>query len=81
VLSGPSGGSSHDQKTILGGWIIPTTDVAELKNKDAIVLFAHGGGYAIGHGLQNASAFRRWVRKAKSMGQDIAIVTVRYRKS
>lgn len=75
-----SGEETTYQKSVIGGWVVPNTEVAELKNKDAIVLFAHGGGYAIGHGLQNVSAFRRWIRKAKSMGQDIAIVTVKYRK-
>lgn len=76
-------GSNADdprEKPVVGGWIIPNTGLDELKKKDAIVLFAHGGGYAIGHGLQNASAFRRWNRKAKAMGQDVAIVTVKYRK-
>lgn len=79
VLAGSSIEGLH-QKPAVGGWVIPDTGVEELKKKDAIVLFAHGGGYAIGHGLQNASAFRRWVRKAKSMGQDIAVVTVKYRE-
>lgn len=70
-----------DKERILGGWIVPTTPAAELKHKDAVVLFAHGGGYAIGHGLQNLTALKRWTRKAKAMGQDIAFATVKYRKS
>lgn len=44
-------------------------------------LFAHGGGYALGHGLQNLSMFRRLTKKAKLMGRDIAFVSVRYRES
>ncbi|KAK5054569.1 hypothetical protein LTR84_001460 [Exophiala bonariae] len=79
VLAGSTVDTLHE-KPIVGGWVIPNTDVDELKQKDAVIVFAHGGGYAIGHGLQNASAFRRWVGKAKSMGQEIAIVTVKYRK-
>lgn len=42
VLAG-SGEESQHQKTVIGGWIIPDTDVTQLKNKDAVVLFAHGG--------------------------------------
>lgn len=69
------------QKSTVGGWVIPDTSLAQLKNKDAIILFAHGGGYAIGHGLQNLSMFHRVIGKAKAQGQDIAYVTVKYRKS
>lgn len=69
------------QKGVVGGWVIPTTEVDELRTKDAVILFAHGGGYAIGHGLQNLSMFHRLVGKAKAMGQDIAFVTVKYRES
>ena len=69
------------QKRVVGGWVVPTTDVQDLKDKDAVVLFAHGGGYAIGHGLQNLTAFRRWTKKAAAMGQKVAFVTVKYRES
>ncbi|KAJ9613367.1 hypothetical protein H2200_003309 [Cladophialophora chaetospira] len=69
---------SSNQKSVVGGWIVPSTEVSELKSKDAVILFAHGGGYAIGHGLQNFSMFKRLTKKAKAMGQDIAFVTVKY---
>ena len=69
-----------NRKTAVGGWIVPSTEVSELKHKDAVVLFAHGGGYAIGHGLQNLSMFKRLARKAKTMGQDIVFLSVKYRK-
>jgi hypothetical protein len=64
----------------LGGWVIPDTNVSELKDKDVVVLFAHGGGYALGHGLHNLSMFKRLVGKAKKMGQNLAFVSVNYRK-
>lgn len=73
-------GDSNHHKSKVGGWVIPTTDVSELKNKDAIILFAHGGGYALGHGLQDLTMFRRLVRKAKMMGQNMAFVSVKYRE-
>lgn len=76
---GESGGLSR--KGVVGGWVVPSTNVEELKDKDAVVLFAHGGGYAIGHGLQNLTAFNRWVGKAETMGQKIAVVSVKYRES
>ncbi len=71
---------SSDNKSVVGGWVVPTTPPQELKDKDAVVVFANGGGYAIGHGLQNLTAFRRWTKKAAAMGQDIAFVTVKYRE-
>lgn len=73
--------SSPNRPKDVGGWIIPTTNFGELKNKDAILMYAHGGGYAIGHGLQNLSDFQRWIRKAKPFGQEWAVVSVKYRES
>jgi acetyl esterase/lipase len=64
----------------VGGWIVPSTNVDELKDKDAIILFAHGGGYALGHGLQNLTDFNRWVKKAKMFGQNWAVASVKYRE-
>lgn len=66
-------------KIVVGGWIVPNTDVADLKHKDAVIVYAHGGGYALGHGLQNLSMFKRQVKKAKAVGQDIAFAPVKYR--
>lgn len=68
------------KKRRVGGWVVPDTDVDDLRSKDAVILFAHGGGYAIGHGLHNLTMFERLVKKAKTMGQNIAFVTVKYRK-
>ncbi len=67
-------------KKVVGGWVVPSTERNELKGKDAVVLFAHGGGFALGHGLQNLGMFKRLSGKAKKMGQDVAFVSVKYRE-
>ena len=67
-------------KKVVGGWIVPSCEVNDVRGKDAVVLFAHGGGYALGHGLQNLTMFKRLSRKAKSMGQDVAFISVKYRE-
>lgn len=67
------------EKSVVGGWIVPGTDVGNLKHKDAVIVYAHGGGYALGHGLQNLSMFKRQIKKAKAVGQDIIFAPVKYR--
>lgn len=62
------------------GFLIPTTDPDELATNDAIILFAHGGGYIIGHALQYLDEYKRWVREASQLGKSLAILTVDYRK-
>ena len=74
----PTSGTS---KSEVVGYIVPSTLVHNLKDKDAIIVYAHGGGYAFGHALQNLTMFHRLTRKAKALGQDIAFATVKYRES
>ncbi len=81
VVAAAGSDDEKGRKSGVGGWVVPSTEVGELKRKDAVVLFAHGGGYALGHGLQNLSMFKRLAKKAKAMGQDIAFLSVKYRKS
>lgn len=67
------------------GYLIPSgsadTDVvAKLKDADAVIVFAHGGGYIMGHALQYLREYARWVAKAKKMGKKVVVVTVDYRR-
>lgn len=52
-----------------------------LKGYDAIMLYFHGGGYAIGEPLQYAGSYKRWRCKAAQQDLHLAIVALRYRKS
>lgn len=65
------------------GWHAYEVDVnpnRALKQYDAVVLYLHGGGYAIGEPMQYYVTFQRWRRKAAEMGYHLAIVSLRYRK-
>ena len=52
-----------------------------VQKSDLVVLFCHGGGFAVGHPLQYRSMYRRWIRKASGAGLGLAIAAIRYRKS
>ncbi|KAK6385513.1 hypothetical protein LTS17_001081 [Exophiala oligosperma] len=63
------------------GWHAYEVDVnpnRALKQYDAVVLYLHGGGYAIGEPMQYYVTFQRWRRKAAEMGYHLAIVSLRY---
>ncbi|KAH0836928.1 hypothetical protein AYO21_01761 [Fonsecaea monophora] len=49
-----------------------------LSDYDAVVLYFHGGGYAIGEPMQYYETFKRWQRKAAQLGTRLAIVSLRY---
>lgn len=52
-----------------------------LKDYDVVMLYFHGGGYAIGEPLQYSVTYRRWRTKAAQRGVHLAIVALRYRKA
>jgi hypothetical protein len=52
----------------------------QLKDADAVILFAHGGGMIFGHPLQYLSDYRRWISGAKRLRKKLDFVAVQYRK-
>lgn len=61
------------------GFLLPTTSLDDLASKDAVVLFAHGGGYIIGHALQYLEEYVRWIKAAGRQGKKMAFLAVEYR--
>lgn len=66
-------------------YIITTTNSSnvekEIQNADVVYLYAHGGGLFIGHPLQYLDEYRRWVKRAESLGKKMVIITPHYRPS
>lgn len=50
-----------------------------LRHYDVVMLYFHGGGYAIGEPLQYAATYKRWKREAARRNIQLAIVGLRYR--
>ena len=61
------------------GFVVPAGTV--LGGVDVVLLFLHGGGYAIGHPLQYRAAYTRWIKKARNMHIELAVFALRYRES
>lgn len=59
-------------------YIVPTVESSKLRDADAVMLFAHGGGMMIGHPLQYLTDYRRWIKHAASMGKKLVIVGPQY---
>ena len=59
---------------------VVTGEKKDLEQADAVLVFCHGGGYSIGHPLQYRGTYQRWIRKAESLGLNLAVVTPKYRE-
>ncbi|KAH6665946.1 Alpha/Beta hydrolase protein [Halenospora varia] len=59
-------------------FIIPDTKPEEIKNADAVYLYAHGGGMMIGHPLQYLTEYERWVAAAAKKGKKLVILAPVY---
>lgn len=66
------------------GYLIPGDDTAALKNASnsngRVVLFAHGGGYAIGTARMYVPYMKRWVDLARKRGVNLVFLSVEYSK-
>lgn len=65
------------------GYIIPGTNHlqhAELPNRQAFIIYAHGGGYARGEARMYLNYMERWIQGAKKIGLDLTFLSVEYRK-
>lgn len=62
-------------------FVIPDTKPEEIKNADAVYLYAHGGGMMIGHPLQYLTEYERWVAAAAKKGKKLVILAPVYRES
>lgn len=54
--------------------------VSKNAKKQAVVLYAHGGGYARGEARMYVDYMERWVQVAKSVDIDIVFLSVEYRE-
>lgn len=52
-----------------------------LERPGAVIIYAHGGGYARGEAKMYLNYFERWVRLAADRGIDLVFVSVEYRES
>lgn len=81
LYSEPRGhGAQRVETDAFTAYLVPGTDVARIRDADAVVLFAHGGGYIMGHALQYLDEYRRWIAGAKKMGKNLVVLTVNYRR-
>jgi hypothetical protein len=60
-------------------YVIPTTNSVDLKDADAVVIYCHGGGMAIGHPLQYLKEYQRWIQLGKKKGGNIVFLAPQYR--
>jgi len=71
----------HVEENNLDFYIVPSLKdpATQLRDADAVVLFAHGGGMIMGHPLQYLDEYRRWVQRAKELGRNVVFIAVKYR--
>jgi acetyl esterase/lipase len=90
IFSAPPGLSADDFETIrlnnVPAVLVPsgarldglTTADTE---RTAVLLYAHGGGYAFGEPLMCIDAYKRWIIEAEANGIRLIVVSVDYRMS
>lgn len=82
VYSSPSTALQSSRRIDGQGWQAFEFDFntnQRLKDYDAVILYFHGGGYAIGEPLQYAVTYKRWKVRAAQRGVHLAIVALKYR--
>ena len=52
----------------------------QVKRRQLIMLYAHGGGFMFGEPLMWIATYERWVAAAKAQGFDLTVLAVKYRK-
>jgi hypothetical protein len=82
VYSNPSY-AVHESRVIktddFTAYVVSPKPTDKLSAADVVILYFHGGGYMIGEPLQYVKSFKRWKKKALSVGVKLEIVTVKYR--
>lgn len=84
IYSTPSAAKRASRKIQGDGWWaweVASGPHQSLSNKDVVMLYFHGGGFAIGEPLQYYETYRRWKLQAARQGLHLAIVALRYRGS
>lgn len=68
---------------VIPGTVSPRHSFAKdrvLDRPGAVIIYAHGGGYARGEAKMYLNYFQRWVKVAAERGIDIVFVSVEYRR-
>lgn len=68
---------------VIPGTVSPRHSFAKdraLERPGAVIIYAHGGGYARGEAKMYLNYFERWVKVAAERGMDIVFVSVEYRE-
>lgn len=60
-------------------YVVPTTKPADLKLADAVVIYVHGGGMAMGHPLQYLKDYQRWIQHGREKGGKFVFLAPQYR--
>lgn len=84
IYSAPADAIAASRKIDGDGWWayeFAASPHQRLHDYDAVILYFHGGGYAIGEPLQYAVTYRRWRTRAAQRGKSLAVVALRYRES